>query len=455
MSLLFKNCIILAKENGQYKEIKNGYLGVENETIDYISDVAPSKVYDEVKDMKGNLLMPGLVNGHGHSAMTLVRAAGSGLPLDRWLNEAIFPIEAKMIPNDIYCGDNLAILEMLASGTTQVADMYDFPYAGALAYAQAGMKVNLCRVGLCFDPSLDPKDWPRTKECIDLVKILRDGADANEEVAREIKESDLDVIRASVKAGRISPDLCLHSEYLTTEKFVRAISEANQELKARVHIHISETEKEHKECIARHGKTPTAYLNDLGVFDNPTYNAHCVWATDEDFDIMASKEFYLAHNPTSNLKLGSGVARIATAIEKGVNVGIGTDGVASNNNVNMFEEMHLAALLQKGEFHIPTLLSDDQVLDMATVNGAIGLGRPNTGSLEVGKKADIIAINMDQPHLIPNFDTKALIVYSMQGSDVCMTMVDGKILYENGEYFTLDKEKVIYEFKQAVQRLYK
>jgi len=359
-----------------------------------------------------------------------------------------------MRPADIYAGDRAAILEMIAGGTTQVADMYDFPFAGAMAYADSGMKVNLCRVGLCFDPSLEPENWPRTEECINLVNILNGALDVNEELKREIPSAVLsDEILDAVASKRIIADLCLHSEYLTTDKFVEAISKANKTLNTRVHVHVSETMKEHQECIERHGKTPIAYLNDMGILDKPVYAAHCVWVTDEDLEIMREKNVTIAHNPTSNLKLGSGIARIATAIEKGVNVALGTDGVASNNNLNMFEEMHLAALLQKGVNNNPVLLSDAQVMDMATVNGAKALGRPDTGELIVGKKADIAAIDMDKPHLYPANDILALLIYSVQASDVCMTMADGKILYENGEYYTIDKEKTLYELSQAVERL--
>ena len=456
MSTLFRNAKILLRNDG-YK-VTDGYLGVNGEYIDYIGTEAPEAEYDSVKDMKGKLLMPGLVNIHGHSAMTLVRGAGSGLPLDRWLNEAIFPVEANMTPEDIVLGDRLAIMEMLAGGTTQVADMYDFPLAGAFAYADTGMKVNLCRVGLCFDPSLEPGAWPRTAECINLVNILNGKVDMNEELIREIPEAKKlgglpDFVMDAVKAGRVTGDFCLHSEYLTTDKFVRAIEEANRTMKARIHVHVSETKKEHEECIARHGKTPVQYLNDMGILENPTYAAHCVWVSDEDMEIMKSKNFTVAHNPTSNLKLGSGVARISKMLSMGINVGLGTDGVASNNNLNMWEEMHLAALLQKGVNYDPTLVSDAQIIDMATVNGAKALGRSDTGELAEGKKADIIAIDLDKPHLIPAFDIPALLVYSVQASDVCMTMVDGKVLYENGEYFTIDAEKAKYELNKAAERL--
>lgn len=454
MNILFKNCNILTKEDGKYKEIKNGYLGVENDSIDYIGTIAPDKEYSRVKDMKGKLLMPGLVNAHGHSAMTLVRGAGSGLPLQKWLNDVIFPVEAKMQPRDIMYGDYIAIMEMLASGTTQVTDMYDFPYAGAYAYADSEMKVNLCRVGLCFDPSLKASDWPRTAECIDFVKTLRGEQNPNANCLKELSEEEFQTVLEAAKVGKIRADLCIHSEYLTTPNFVEAISEENKNLKARIHMHVSETLKEHEECKQRHGgKTPIEYFNEMGVLDNPVYAAHCVWATDNDFEIMKEKGVTIVHNPTSNLKLGSGIARIGAALSKGINVAIGTDGVASNNNLNMFEEMHLAALLQKGAFKDPTLVSNAQILDMATINGSYALGRYDSGSLEVGKKADIIAVYTDRMHLIPNNDTLALVAFSMQGSDVCMTMVDGKILYEDGEYTTIDKERVLFEFKKSIERI--
>ncbi len=459
MSILFKNGLILTKENGEYRLV-SGYLGVEGEYIDYIGAEAPTKHYDYVKDFKGKLLMPGLVNAHGHSAMTLLRGVGSGLPLDRWLNEAIFPIEAKMTPHDIIAGDKLAIAEMLAGGTTQVADMYDFPFAGAAAYADTGMKVNLCRVGLCFDPEIEPGRWERTAECINFVNIMEGRTDINNELIREIDGSGEsgglpDNMKQAVKDKRIIADYCLHSEYLTTPKFVKAISEANQTYKARVHLHLSETKKEHEECITRHGMTPAAYFAKMGIFDRPSYAAHCVWATDEDYEIFSQYGVTIVHNPTSNLKLGSGIARISAALKAGINVALGTDGAASNNNLNMFEEMHLTALIHKGIGSDPMLISEAQILDMATVNGAKALGRPDTGELLPGKKADIIALDMGKSHMIPHSeeDILALICYSAQASDVTMTMADGRILYENGEYTTLDIEKIRYEFAQALERL--
>jgi len=380
-------------------------------------------------DLRGALALPGLVNAHGHSAMTLVRGVGGGLPLQRWLEEAIFPIEAKMTADDIRAGMGWAILEMLASGTTCVADMYDFPEAGAEMLMASGLKANICRVGLDFPWSPgEPKG--RLSECIAFVRDFHD------------------------PSGRVTADFCLHSEYLTREAFVRDIAEANADLKRPVHLHVSETEKEHAECQARHnGETPIAYFARLGLLDHGAYCAHCVYCTDADFDTMREKGASFVHNPTSNLKLASGFARTAAAAARGVNVALGTDGCASNDNLNMFEEMHLAALLAKGLARDPTVLPAAQVLEMATRNGARALGRTDTGMLAPGMKADFCVLDTDKPHLEPLLDPANIAVYSAQGSDVAMTVVDGEILYDHGNYPTLDAERLRFEFKAAVRRL--
>jgi len=431
MKTLLKNCDVLVRTENGYTVLKSSCIAIEDKYIKYVGKTPEKTKYDVVKDLSGKLVMPGLVNAHGHSPMTLVRGAGSGLNLQDWLNNAIFPIEAKMTPDDIRAGAMAAALEMISTGTTTFSEMYDFPWAEAGVVEKTGLKCNICRVGLCFDPEIEAKDWPRTAECIDLVK--------------NYKHAD----------GRVVPDFCLHSEYLTTEKFVKAISDANHELHAHVNVHVSETKKEHEECIQRHGKTPIAYLNDMGILDEPTYAAHCVWVTDEDLQIMKEKNVTMVHNPTSNMKLGSGFAPVAKAIRMGVNVALGTDGVASNNNLNMFEEMHIASLLQKGYYNDPTLLTADEIIDMATVNGAKALGWMDTGVIEAGKRADLIAIDMSAPHLHPALDIPSLIVYSVQGSDVCMTMSEGRILYENGEFLDLDKREILENLEKAVEKLNK
>jgi 5-methylthioadenosine/S-adenosylhomocysteine deaminase len=212
--------------------------------------------------------------------------------------------------------------------------------------------------------------------------------------------------------------------------------------------------KEHNECKEKYGKTPTQWFNDIGTFDSRAFAAHCVTLEDSDMEIILNKGVNVVHNPSSNMKLGSGFARVQKMLDMGINVALGTDGAASNNNLDMIEEMHLASIIHNGYMQDATVMNADTVIKMATLNGALLQGRNDCGDLKVGNKADIIAISLDKPHLRPVIDEKALVTYSAQSSDVCMTMVDGKVLYENGEYLTLDKEKIYYDIEKAVKKLY-
>lgn len=368
-----------------------------------IKEVAPGGFAGKVDaehDLSGHLVMPGLINCHGHTPMTLVRGLGGGLPLQRWLEEAIFPVEAKMTDEDVHAGAVWGAIEMLSGGTTCVADMYDHDYGHA--FLETGMRARVCVPGLSIVPG-------RLEQCIAATR------EWNKWMNDEVK-------------GDVYMDVCIHSEYLTDEPFCRGLAEANRELKRRLHFHCSETRREHEECIARHGKTPIAYLADTGILDNGGYAAHCVWCTDDDFRIMAERGVSLVHNPTSNMKLGSGFARIVRAMELGVNVALGTDGVASNDNLDMFEEMHLASLIHKGLAQDPTVLSPWDVIEMATVNGAKALGRDDIGEIAVGKKADLCVVDLDKPHLTPTLDLANIVVNSMHASDVVMTLVGGKAI---------------------------
>ena len=398
MKHVIENCWMILPGH----KVGYGDLEIEGERISNIT------LRNQATEKSNNLLvLPGLVNCHGHTAMTLVRGLGGGLPLQRWLEEAIFPVEAKMRPEDVYAGTAWGVREMLAGGTTSVADMYDFPGDCARAFAEGGMKARVCRVGLGFVPG-------RLNDCIEFTRSFNSSL-------------------APHPSSLVSADLCIHSEYLTDEAFCRGLAEANKELKRPLHVHVSETEKEHNECIARHGKTPIAYLAETGLLDHGGYAAHCVWCTDDDFRIMAEKGVSLIHNPTSNMKLGSGFARVPRAMELGVNVALGTDGCASNDNLDLFEEMHIASLIHKGLSKDPTVLSAWDVVDMATVNGAKALGLSDTGEIAVGKKADLCVVDLDKPHLTPCLDIPNLVVNSMHASDVAETWVDGKKVYKKSK----------------------
>lgn len=431
-SILFKNVGILATRGNGFEFIENGYLGVEGDRIDYIGKEEPKKKYYELRECKGKLLTPGFVNCHGHSAMTLLRGIGSDLPLLDWLH-VMWPVEDRMNEDDLRCGMELAIMEMLSSGTTSFTDMYLMPWAVADTIGKSGIKANFSRVMQAFEDMSDSDydSYNRVKETEDLVKNFHNSYDE-----------------------RLKVDYAIHAEYTCKPLVVRRYSEDCLKKGLKMQIHLSETKKEHLECIEKYGKTPTEWFNDLGCFENPTLAAHCVWVEESDMDILKEKGVTVVHNPTSNLKLGSGFAPIPEMIEKGINVALGTDGAASNNNLNFMEEIHLASIIHNGSKEDPTVMNPTTVLNMATVNGAKAQGREDTGSLEVGKKADIISFDITKPHLVPNLNPEALLVYSSQASDVEMTMVDGKILYEKGDFKTIDKDRVYYEVKRSVERLY-
>lgn len=431
MRLLLKNADILCEVNEQFSHIQNGFLGIDGDTICFIGTEHPAGEWDVEKDMSGRMLLPGLINCHCHSAMVLMRGLGSDLPLQEWLFDKMMPIENKLDASDIAVGTNLALLEMLACGTTSFSDMYIHPEITAELVASAGMKANLCRVVQSFDEHESYHDNYRARESLDFFKNYHGTAE-----------------------NRILVDFAIHAEYTCTPHVVQEYSAACKAAGGRMHIHLAETQNERDACIAKYGVSPVRWFYNLGTFDSPTAAAHCVWLSEEDMQILKEKNVSVIHNPSSNMKLGSGFSPVAELLKRGVNVALGTDGAASNNNLNMLEEMHLAAILHNGYHRDPTILKAEEILAMATSHGALLQGRPDTGSLAVGKKADLIALDLTAPHMQPLLDATALSVYSAQGSDVVLTMVDGKILYENGEYYTLDKERILYEVGKCIHRLY-
>ncbi|MCI9609732.1 MAG: amidohydrolase [Oscillibacter sp.] len=431
MKLLLKHCDILVSQETGLRCLEKAYLGIDGDTIDYMGTDMPQAAYDREKDMTGRLLLPGLINCHGHSPMVLLRGVGSDLTLQEWLFGKIMPIEDKLTAEDIKTGNQLALLEMISTGTTSYSDMYFEPQTAVENALACGIKANISRPVQCFSKDETYAENFRAKESIQLFRDYHGAGD-----------------------GRVRIDFSVHAEYTCFEHIVGPYSADCKALGGRMHIHLSETKKEHDECVAKYGKTPAKWFYDLGTFDSPTAAAHCVFVTEEDMALMLEKGVSPIHNPTSNMKLGSGFAPIQRMLELGLNVTLGTDGAASNNNLNMMEELHLAAVLHNGFHRDPTILKPAELLAMATRSGAKLQGREDTGELAVGKKADIIALDLTKPHLYPNLDPLALTVYSAQGSDVAMTMVDGAILYENGEFLTLDADKILYEAKAAVKRLY-
>lgn len=435
MRRLFAGAGILAWREDAFHYIPNGFLGVDGDTIDYIGAKRPAHAYDEERGMSGRLLMPGLVNCHCHAAMTLLRGIGSDLPLDKWLFEEMIPVEDRLTPEDIAAGNELAMMEMIASGVTSFSDMYMEARTAIASNERTGMKMNVCRVVQSFDPNERVEDCYRIPESIALFEKYH-----------------------GAQNGRVRVDFAVHAEYTSTTHIIKAYADQCRPYAARgarMQVHLSETEKEHRECIERHGMTPARWFEQTGIFDIPTGAAHCVVVTPEDLQILKRKGVSPIHNPTSNMKLGSGFAPVPQMLDMGLNVTLGTDGAASNNNLNMFEEMHLAAVLHNGYHRDAVIMKPEQVLRMATVNGAKLQGRDDTGCLEVGKKADIIAVDFrGKAHLYPAFEPMSMLVYAAQASDVSMTMVDGRILYEDGIFYTLNPQDVLANARAAVQRLY-
>lgn len=431
-TLLLSGADVLVYEKEAWSVIKGGFVGIDGDRIDYVGGTRPPAPYAGEKDLTGHLLMTGLYNLHTHTPMTLLRGLGSNLPLDRWLHEAMFPVEAKLTPADVSVGTRLAMMEMLASGVVSFSDMYDKTKVTADEVLKAGMKANLNRPILGFDPAETYEANTRARESL----IFYDAYNGAGE-------------------GKIIADFSIHAEYTCFEHLVKPYAADCLKRGARMHLHLSETAKEHEACKARYGKTPTQWFLDLGVLDSPVIAAHCVAVEPADIDILERQGVSCVHNPSSNMKLGSGFMPLQTMLERGINIAIGTDGAASNNNLNLFEEIHLASLIHKGHSGDPTVITPDDLLLMATRNGARAQGRTDCGELAVGKKADLIAIDLQKPHLLPMHDVTALLVYSAQASDVVMTMVDGVVLYEHGTYQNIDLDSVLHDLDESVARLFK
>lgn len=430
MKLLLSHADILTLQNGQWVALRDAYLGVDGDTISYLSETAPTERFDNIKNMKGKLLIPGLINCHCHAPMVFLRGIGSDRNLQDWLFHFIFPTEAKWTDRGIRAASELAILEMLASGVTSFSDMYYRNVNTIEALCEAGMKANLCR-STQGRPELP---YAKNTDCQEGIALFEQFHNYN--------------------GGKIKIDFCIHAEYTNTPETIEAYSAACLAHGAGMHIHLSETRHEQDECVAKYGMTPAALFEKLGTFKNRTTAAHCVWVTPEDMEILRANGVSPVHCPSSNMKIGSGFAPIQQMLDRGINVTLGTDGAASNNNLNMLEEMHLASIIHNGYTGDPTVVKPADVLKMATVNGARLQGRPDTGNLEPGKKADVVAIDFDKPHLIPALDYPAMLCYAVQDSDVCMTMVDGQILYENGEYRTMDAERIKATARTALRELY-
>lgn len=395
---------------------------IDGAKIAYAGEAAacpPSPACEQI-DGGGALCMPGFYNAHCHAAMTLERGVGSDLNLMDWLGQ-IFPIEDKLTPEFVYWGTMLAIVEMIRRGTVAFADQYFFMDEVGRAAVESGIRANICR-------------GSNTREGVDST-------------------TDLFNSWHGAGEGRVRVLMGVHSEYLTEPEMVDYAVERAGELGVGFHVHVSETMSEVAGCYQRHGVSPVRFFEQRRLFDRPAIAAHCVHVSDADIEILARKGVYVAHNPASNLKLGSGVARVAEMLERGVRVALGTDGPSSNNALDMMADMRLASLLQKGFRQDPTLLPAAQAIRMATRTGAQALGYENCGLIEAGAQADLILIDEGCENMAISPDPAAAIVFAAQGLNVRLTMVNGKALYRDGAFLTLDMEEIVAKARETARAM--
>lgn len=417
-SILITNCILITV-NSDFEIIGDAEVVISSGIIEYAGAKKPGgheKSGLRIIDAEGGIVMPGLVNCHSHLPMTLFRGLADDLPLMTWLNDHIFPAEARLINSDsARAGALLGCAEMLLSGTTSCCDGYFHEDCVALAMFESGIR-GIAAHGIIDFPAPGVPDPARN---IDAASLY----------AKKWKDF----------SGIVTPALFCHSPYTcSSETIVRAKKEADY-LGLKLFIHVSETRHEVEAMKSERGMSPVEYLDYIGVLDENTVAVHCVWIDEKDMEILSSRKVSVAHAPESNMKLGSGIAPVWKMLEKGIMVGLGTDGCASNNDLDMLGEMDTCAKLQKAFLHDPAVMDAETVIKMATINGARIMGLENKiGSVEPGKAADLIIIDTKKPHMRPMFHPSSQVVYSARGSDVRHVFVNGRHIVDDFRLMTLD-----------------
>ncbi len=422
-SILIDNVTILCDE------IKKGSVMVENDKIVEITEKSDINAADEVINGEKKVLMPGLVNTHTHLSMTLMRGLADDLPLDTWLNDHIWPVEANLTGEYCYAGALLACVEMIKSGTTTFNDMYFFMDDVAKAVDKSGLRGMLSH-GM-IDLGDEEKRKAEFKETMRIIEKCHDTAD-----------------------GRIKVAFGPHAPYTCSTELLKEVREKASKLGLKIHIHVAETEFEVGQIKESYGARPFEYLDEIGFLADDVIAAHAVWLSDKEIEIIKENGVKLSHNPASNMKLASGISPVSKLVQSGINVSLGTDGAASNNNLDLFEEMKLAALLQKVHTGDSTVLPAEKVLEMATIDGAAALGLENEiGSIEVGKKADLVLVDMKTPGLTPFRHPVSHVVYAANGGDVDTVICNGEILMRNKVLDVLDEIEVIQLAEDAAEEL--
>ncbi len=381
---------------------------------------------DERIDASGCLIMPGLVNTHTHLPMVLFRGLADDLPLMRWLNDYIFPAEGRFINRDtVYAGSMLAIAEMILSGTTTFCDGYFYEGAVARAAIACGMR-GVAAQGFIDFPTPEQSDTSRQRE------------HAEHFIGKWQNRSPL-----------ITPSLVCHSPYTCSPDTLRTIKTIAGDAGVTFQIHLSETSDEVSLIRERYGKKPVHHLRDLDLLDEKTIAAHCIWVTEDELDVLAASGVKVAHDPESNMKLGAGVAPVPAMLRRGIDVGLGTDGAASNNNLDLFGEMGMCAKLHKVFSEDPTVLPAEKVVEMATLGGARVLGMADRiGSITPGKYADIILVDLKKPHLTPLYRPFSQLVYAASGADVATVIIGGRVVMRDRKFLTIDISSVMAEVRK-------
>ena len=431
MNILISHATVLCMDEAN-TVLSDGFVLVKGREIAYVGPIRPAEAVDREINGTGKVLMPGFVDCHTHLTMSLMRGYGGGHDLQTWLNDYIFPVEAKLDSRAVRAGTALALAEAISCGITSVSDMYYFCDDIIAEVVKSGISANIARGATVFTDDFDPHTYPACAESVALAETWHNYND-----------------------GQIKIDACIHGEYTSNPKLWAWMADFAGKYGLQMHVHLSETKSEHTACLQRWGKTPAAVFEEYGLWNTPAIAAHCVWTTPEDWEIFKRHGVTAVHNPASNMKLASGAAPAAAMLDAGVNVALGTDGMSSNDNHDMFEEMKLAALLARVSSMDPMALSDAAVLKMATVNGAKAQGR-NAGVVKVGAQADLILVDFRSPNLQPCHDVSANLIYSAHGSNVCMNMARGSVIYENGNFLTLDLDEIYREVERyAIPKLFR
>jgi 5-methylthioadenosine/S-adenosylhomocysteine deaminase len=415
MDVLIKDGIVVTMDK-ERRVLKNFSLAIEDGAIVEIAKDIKGEA-DFVIDARNKIVMPGLINTHTHAAMTLFRGSADDLPLMQWLQEEIWPVEAKLEPKHVYAGSLLACLEMLSSGITCFNDMYYYLEEVARSVVESGIR------GVLSYPLLDIAGEEQGEKLLsEAEKGLRDYGN---------------------KDSRIKVFLGPHAPYTCSKELLLKAKELAKEYNTGIHIHVSETKEEVESFVKDKGMRPFEYLDAIGFLGDNVLAAHAVHVNKKEIELMRKRSVKVAHNPVSNMKLAAGIAPVAEYARAGITVSLGTDGAASNNTLDLFEEMKTCALLQKITTRDASALPAHEVLEFATINAARALGLDKEiGSLEVGKRGDVIIVDMQKPHLKPMSNPISHLVYAARGSDVSTVIVDGKVIMHEGSFRTLDVAEV-------------